>query len=168
MAFRRRRLSNERADKLMLEGAWSHDRPRRVDWAVGAALLIRREAIQAIGGLDERFFMYAEDLEWCWRASRRGWEIWFEPSALVRHVGNASGEKRYGELRTKAYMANTYRFYTKAHGRLAALGYRALNLAGSSIRYIAARRAGDFDLAHYWRAQVAANLTRATEQHPAR
>jgi GT2 family glycosyltransferase len=160
LAFRRKRLSHERADELMLEGDWEHDRARPVDWAVGAALLLRREALVALGGLDERFFMYVEDLEWCWRASTRGWEIWFEPRALVRHVGNASGAQRYGALRTKAYTANTYRFFEREHGRLATLAYRGLNLAGSGIRYVAARRSGDADLAHYWRAQIAANLAR--------
>jgi N-acetylglucosaminyl-diphospho-decaprenol L-rhamnosyltransferase len=163
MAFWRRRLSHERAEELMLEGDWGHDQPRRVDWAVGAALLVRREAVLDVGGLDEQFFMYAEDLEWCWRASRKGWEIWFEPSALVRHVGNASGAKRYGDLRTKTYMVNTYRFFEVEHGKAAALAYRGLNLVASGLRYIAARRAGDTELANYWRMHVAANLARKTK-----
>ena len=158
MAFARRRISHQRADELMLEDDWEHDRARPVDWAVGAALLLRREALLAVGGLDESFFMYVEDLEWCWRAARNGWEIWFEPSAVVRHVGNASGAQRYGERRTRIYMANTYRFYRREHGVVAAVAYRGLNLAGSSIRYLAARRAGDSDLAHYWRIQMAANV----------
>ena len=84
------------ADRLLLEPAWDHRRARRVDWAVGAALLLRREAVEDVGGLDERFFMYAEDLEWCHRAARGGWEVWFEPAAVVVHVGNASGRARPG------------------------------------------------------------------------
>jgi GT2 family glycosyltransferase len=160
MAFARKRLSRERAGELMLEGDWAHDRPRRVDWAVGAALLLRREAVTAIGGLDERFFMYVEDLEWCWRGSKRGWEIWFEPSAVVRHVGNASGAQRYGAERTKTYTTNAYAFYEREHGRLATIAYRGLNLAGSGLQYLKARRSHDQDLAQYWRAQIAANLAR--------
>jgi GT2 family glycosyltransferase len=160
MAFRRQRLSPGRAEELMLEGAWAHDKARAVDWAVGAALLLRREALVSVGGFDERFFMYAEDLEWCWRARRQGWEIWFEPSALVRHVGNVSGVKRYGDRRTNAYMANTYRFFESEHGKLAAIAYRGLNLAGCAIRYVAARRARDEELARYWRIQLGANLPR--------
>ena len=162
MAFWRRRLSHERAEELMLEDDWAHDRARQVDWAVGAALLLRSEALAEIGGFDESFFMYVEDLEWCWRASRKGWDIWFEPSAIVRHVGNASGAQRYGERRTRTYMTNTYRFYRREHGALAALAYRGLNLAGSSLRYVGARGARDADLAHYWRIQVAANLPRSS------
>jgi GT2 family glycosyltransferase len=78
MAFWRKRLSHARADELMLEGDWAHDRSRQVDWAVGAALLMRREALDDVGGFDERYFMYVEDVEWAWRARRKGWEIWFE------------------------------------------------------------------------------------------
>ncbi len=158
MAFGRKRLSPARADELMLEDAWAHDRPRRVDWAVGAALLLRRAAVDDVGPLDERFFMYAEDLEWCWRAAGKGWEIWFEPAAVVRHIGNASGEKRFGDRRTRAYMDNTYAFYARAHGTAAAIAYRALNLAGIGMRYLSARRARDRGLAAYWRMNFKANL----------
>ena len=59
-------------DRLLLPGAWQHDRPRLVDWAVGAALLMRRTAIDEVGPFDERFFMYVEDLDWCWRARAAG------------------------------------------------------------------------------------------------
>jgi N-acetylglucosaminyl-diphospho-decaprenol L-rhamnosyltransferase len=160
MAFRRQRLPEARADALMLEGAWKHDRPRRVDWAVGAALLLRREAIEAIGGFDEGFFMYVEDVEWCWRAANLGWEIWFEPGAVVRHVGNASGEQRYGARRTAAYMANTFRFFRREHGRVAAAAYRGLTVAGSALRYLSARRAHDGPGSAHWRGILAASMAR--------
>ena len=158
MAFRRRRLRPERAEELLLEDAWRHDRPRPVDWAIGAALLIPRAAFRDVGAFDERFFLYVEDLEWCWRARRKGWEIRFEPSAIVRHVGNASAAVRYGARRTHAYVANTYRFFRREHGRAAALAYRALNLAGSTRLYVRARRAGEAAQAQEWRAHIGANL----------
>lgn len=161
MAFRRRRLSSERAADMMLEGAWHHDRPRTVDWAVGAALLIPRPALEAVGGFDERFFMYVEDLEWCWRARRRGFEIWFEPSAVVRHVGNVSGAQRYGAGRTDAYYANTHRFFRREHGGAAAAAYRALNLIGATKLYFRALRAGDRGGSAYWLTHVRANLRHA-------
>ena len=74
--------------RLLLEESWMHDEARVVDWAVGAAMLLRRSAVSSIGLFDERFFMYVEDLDWCWRAGQAGWEIWFEPTCIVRHVGN--------------------------------------------------------------------------------
>ena len=72
-----KRLGHRRARHLLLEGAWSHDEARPVDWAVGAAWLMRREAVLDVGPFDESFFMYVEDLEWCWRARARGWEVCF-------------------------------------------------------------------------------------------
>jgi len=142
------------AERWCLEGAWGHDRSRSVDWAVGAALLMRREAIEQVGAFDDRFFMYTEDLEWCWRAGRRGWEIRFEPSAVVRHVGNASGGQVYGDRRTRAYLLNTYRFYRRHHGALATAAYRSLNLAGSLRNYGIARMRKNHPLAAFWRDQL--------------
>lgn len=152
-----RLLGRRRAERMMLVGAWNHDRARPVDWAIGAALLMNREAIDQIGGLDETFFMYVEDLEWCWRAHRRGLEIWFEPSAVVVHVGNVSGAQSYGGARTAAYMGNTYRFYRREHGAVPALLYRAVNIMAAGSRYLGARRTGDRALAEYWRTQVKAH-----------
>jgi N-acetylglucosaminyl-diphospho-decaprenol L-rhamnosyltransferase len=160
VAFGGPRLRPATGDELMLAGYWAHDRPRDVDWAVGAALLVRRDALDEVGPLDERFFMYVEDLEWCWRASRKGWGIRFEPAAVVVHVGNASGVQRYGDRRTEAYMRNTYAFYRREHGALATGAYRALNLAGSAIGYTRARVRRDTGTAAYWKRELAAHLPR--------
>ncbi len=151
-------MGSGRRSARLLEPDWQHDEARAVDWAVGAALLMRRSALDELGGFDERFFMYAEDLDWCWRAGQRGWEIRFEPAALVRHVGNASGAKNYGRRRTEAYMRNTYRFYREAHGAVATAVYRSLNFAGAARHWVGAklrRRAG---LADYWAVQARAHL----------
>jgi N-acetylglucosaminyl-diphospho-decaprenol L-rhamnosyltransferase len=144
--------------RWLLEPDWQHDERRVVGWAVGAAMLMRREALDDLGGFDERFFMYAEDLEWCWRAGRKGWEIVFEPAALVRHVGNASGSAAYGRRRTAAYMRNSYRFAREAHGALWTFGWRVCNVVGSGRRWLIAvvrRRAG---AARFWRTQIAASM----------
>ena len=139
------------AERWCLEGAWRHDRSRSVDWAVGAALLLRREAIEQLGMFDDRFFMYTEDLEWCWRARQMGWEIRFEPAAVVHHVGNASGCQVFGDRRMRAYLLNTYRFYRRHHGAVATAAYRALNLAGSLRNYGIARLRRNHQLASFWR-----------------
>jgi len=131
-AFDLQRWMGHRGEDLLLHGAWLHDRPRPVDWAVGAALLMRRQALDDIGGFDERFFMYVEDLEWCWRAREQGWLVLFEPTAIVCHVGNASGEAGYGRTRSAAYFRNTYRFYRRHHSRVSSVAYRAWNLVGSA------------------------------------
>lgn len=66
------------------------DRPRRVDWIAGTCLLARSAAVADVGPLDEGFFLYCEDIDWCDRMRRRGWEVWVVPAARVTHVGSAS------------------------------------------------------------------------------
>ncbi len=60
--------------------------PVRVSWASGCALFAPMAAFDDIGGFDERYFLYLEDLDWCLRARKRGYEIWYEPSARVTHA----------------------------------------------------------------------------------
>jgi GT2 family glycosyltransferase len=146
------------ASDMLLDGYWKHDVERDVDWAVGAAWLLRRPAIEQLGGLDERFFMYAEDMEWCWRAAKRGWTVRFDPAALVVHVGNASGKSAYGRHRTLAFLQNSYRFYRGEHSAIDTAAYRLLSLAGSSRLYLRARRRRDTLSARLWADHVRAHL----------
>lgn len=67
-----------------------HRTPRYVDWVSGACLLVRRSAIDAVGGMDERFFIYGEELDWQYRMAQHGWRVWFAPSAQIVHAGGAS------------------------------------------------------------------------------
>ena len=138
-------------EHLCLEEAWDHTTARTVDWAVGAALLIRRSALDDVGPLDERFFMYAEDLAWCWAAHRRGWTIGFEPDAVVVHVGNASGERRYGHRRARTYLQNTDRWYRSTHGPIATSLYRTMNRLAARRKQLAARLRRDSAGADWWR-----------------
>lgn len=89
-----RRLSGE----LLLAEHWAHDRRRDVGMLSGAAMLVRRETVQDVGGFDERFHMYGEDNEWCLRMSRAGWRLVFEPSAVVMHHGGHSSQRRWDDL----------------------------------------------------------------------
>ena len=152
------RWLGRRADEMMLVGAWHHDRARPVDWAVGAALLMRRAAVDQIGGWEERFFMYAEDLEWCWRAASKGFEIFFEPAAVVRHIGGASSAKTYGSTTPLAYMRNTFRTYRRFRGPAALAAYRLLIVAGSARHLAISRARRNAPMADYWRMQIRANL----------
>jgi GT2 family glycosyltransferase len=68
--------------------------PVDVDAVIGAFLLIRREVIDEIGMLDERFYMYCEDEDWCFRAKQAGWRIRYEPGVLVTHYKGSSSAKR--------------------------------------------------------------------------
>jgi N-acetylglucosaminyl-diphospho-decaprenol L-rhamnosyltransferase len=68
--------------------------PRLVDWVSGAAIWMRRRALDDVGGWDERYFMYLEDTDLCWRLRKSGWEIAYEPAGVVVHVQGASASRR--------------------------------------------------------------------------
>ncbi len=69
---------------------WDHASPRSVDWVSGAAMCVRREAISAVGGMDEKFFMFNEDVDWCRRFTQAGWSVDYVPAATVEHAIGAS------------------------------------------------------------------------------
>jgi N-acetylglucosaminyl-diphospho-decaprenol L-rhamnosyltransferase len=154
-----RRAAPRLAERWCLPGAFDHRRARAVPWAVGAAWLWRRAAVDDVGGLDERFFMYAEDLDWCWRAGDRGWEVRFDPGAVVRHVGNVSGEQRFGADRTRAHLDSAYRWMAGVHGPAWVAAHRALSAAGSLRLAAGARLGGRRDEAAGWRRAARAHLT---------
>jgi GT2 family glycosyltransferase len=71
-------------------GGFAHDAVREADWLSGAALLVRREAAEAVGLFDEAFFMFGEETDWLTRFRRAGWQVLFYPGAEVVHVGGAT------------------------------------------------------------------------------
>jgi N-acetylglucosaminyl-diphospho-decaprenol L-rhamnosyltransferase len=146
-------------DRFLVPGYWGFDRRRVVDWVVGAAWLVRRDALEDVGWLDERYVMYVEDLDWCHRANQRGWEVMFEPAAVVTHLGNASGEQRYADRRTATWLHNTFFFYREAHGRMAALAFRGLNVVAALRLWVVARLRGDRGGAGRWAAHVRGSLS---------
>lgn len=70
--------------------AWPHDTIRYVDFVSGAALMVRRRVIETTGYLDERFFIYAEETDWCFRMAKDGWKTAFVPDGTVVHYGGQS------------------------------------------------------------------------------
>jgi N-acetylglucosaminyl-diphospho-decaprenol L-rhamnosyltransferase len=80
------------ADEVIWDDA-VYERPGTPEWLSGSCLLVRRSALAAIGGMDERFFLYCEDVDLCHRLRDAGHEVRYEPAAVVRHVGGASAER---------------------------------------------------------------------------
>jgi N-acetylglucosaminyl-diphospho-decaprenol L-rhamnosyltransferase len=87
---------------------------RQVDWVSGALMLIRRETFDAIGGFDERFFLYWEDADFCRRAARAGWSTWYAPDAEVVH--RTARASRHAPVRSlAAFHVSAFRYHWK-HG----------------------------------------------------
>ena len=87
---RPRRLLDSRLNGRYPRAVYEGGRPFPIDFALGAALMVRGAAIAAAGLLDEGYFMYAEEVDWCWRIRRAGWPFYCVPSAVVIHHGGAS------------------------------------------------------------------------------
>jgi GT2 family glycosyltransferase len=81
--------------ELLLGRHWDHNRRRPVPMLGGAAMLARRKMIDEVGGFDERFHMYSEDTEWCWRITKAHWKLMFVPEAVLLHHGAESSKKRW-------------------------------------------------------------------------
>jgi len=162
----RRWMAPRKLEREMLEGFWDHQERRRVDWAVGAVLLMRRAALEEIGGFDQEYFMYAEDLDWCWRAHQAGWDVLFEPDALFRHVGNASGVQAFGAGRIELETASLLHFYRRAHGPAATRAYRAVSAVACTEQWAAARMRRDHAGAERWSREARAMARGGGPLHP--
>jgi GT2 family glycosyltransferase len=96
--------------------------PGPVDWVSGASLVIRREVFDAVGPLDERYFMYFEEVDFCLRAARAGWPCWYVPTACVAHLaGQSSGVSNPNEPRRRRppyWFAARRRYFLTNHGRV--------------------------------------------------
>ena len=95
-------------------------RTTEVDAVNGAFMLVRAEAARAVGPLDERFFMYMEDLDWCWRFRAAGWKVYYHPAATVVHLKGESGKQRSSEM-IRAFFDSMVLFCRK-HYRATPLG----------------------------------------------
>ncbi|HEY81470.1 MAG TPA: glycosyltransferase family 2 protein [Anaerolineae bacterium] len=93
------------------------DAPQEVDWLVGAAIMVRREVYEQIGGLDEGFFMYSEELDWCHRAKDAGWRIAYHPAAEIIHYEGKSSEQARAR-RDIAFFTSRVRYTRKYFGPL--------------------------------------------------
>jgi len=101
---------------------WDHDSPRGVDWVSGAAMLARREAVARVGGMDEAFFMFNEDVDWCRRMNLAGWSVDYVPtSRVVHHIGASEGTSDRVILERHRGMIHYFRKHHPAPAPLDAL-----------------------------------------------
>lgn len=113
--------------------------PSRIDWVSGASLMVKRNVIEAIGLLDESYFLYYEELDFCMRASKAGFECWHIPESRVIHlVGQSTNvtKRDAAKRRRPAYwFQSRRRYFVKHHGRGYALLADLAWLAGQAGFY---------------------------------
>lgn len=114
---------------------WPHDSVRYVDFVTGAAIMVRRLAIESIGLLDERFFLYAEESDWCLRMWRSGWKVAFTPLGTIVHYGGQSSvamkDRQFCE-----FNRSHVKFFRKHYGLAGAAVQRAAMILGSVLRLV--------------------------------
>jgi GT2 family glycosyltransferase len=132
---------------------WNHDTESEVQILSGCFWLARRDAVNQVGGLDERFFFYGEDADWCKRFRDAGWKVMLQPAATATHFGGASSANaplRYSIEQHRANLA----YWRKHHGMAGLLYYYFATFLHHSLRFLIrafalliARR-GDADTLH--------------------
>lgn len=96
--------------------------PQQVDWVSGASFMVRRELFEQIGLLDEGFFMYYEEVDFCRRAKAAGWQVWHVPDSQVVHQeGASSGIREAARPRPRYWYDSRCRYFTKHHGVIHAI-----------------------------------------------
>lgn len=111
-------------------GGFDHESEREAEFVMGACMLVRRAAIDEVGPLDESFFLFSEEVDWCYRFARAGWKTLFTPAASCVHVGGASHGGRLLRENVRGHL----RFFAKHHGADEAEKVRKLLRAALALR----------------------------------
>jgi N-acetylglucosaminyl-diphospho-decaprenol L-rhamnosyltransferase len=112
---------------------WDHATERDVEWLSGAAMLVRRRAVEQVGGVDESFFMFNEESDWQYRMREAGWEVMFFPGAEVVHVGGDATKRDWGRMFTTQVRSHV-RFVRKHEGAAPAALTRVLLVVALTVR----------------------------------
>jgi len=134
--FIRKLAPHSRLLNPLYRGDFDHDRVAEVDWLSGPALLVRREAVDAVGLFDEDFFMFSEEVDWMTRFRGAGWRVLFFPGAEVVHVGGASHGGRIYVENLRGHL----RWFAKHRGVRDAERARKLLLWSLRLRALVLRR----------------------------
>ena len=115
--------------------SFDYSRAAPVDHLMAAAFLVRREVLEEVGLLDERFAIYYNDMDWCFRMNASGWTIWYVPEArVVHHLGSTVGTVNRSFVLFQVLHENVLLFYQKHYGRLSVVLYRLLTCKGFILR----------------------------------
>lgn len=131
-----RKFAPDLADRLMFfYPAEQLDDPRRVDWCVGAALMVRREAFEGVSGFDPRIFLYTEEMDLCLRLAAAGWETHFTPATSILHLEAVSSGRVLNQKRL-AYIAAGHRYFYLKHNGFFGCVYCLVELSASVLKAV--------------------------------
>lgn len=139
---------------------WDEEMPRQVEVIKGACLLLRRQALDAVGFLDEDYFFYTEEVDLCYRLAQANWQLWYVPTAKITHFGGASSRKAAEAMYLQLYRSKT-RFYRKIGGVTYAQRFKLFTAIAYMPRYLLARTVAIVDRG--WDARVATYRRLLTE-----
>jgi GT2 family glycosyltransferase len=128
--FLRKLAPRSRALNALFGEQFDHESVREAEYLFGACLLVRREAVDSVGGFDEDFFLMSEEVDWCYRFRKAGWKVLFYPGAKVFHVVGASLNPR----QFRAIVRGHLQFLRKHRGLETAERARRVMLWGLRLR----------------------------------
>jgi N-acetylglucosaminyl-diphospho-decaprenol L-rhamnosyltransferase len=138
-------------------GPHQSQQPRRAEVLPGACMLVRRAAIEQIGLMDDAYFMYSEETDWCLRLHRAGWELWYLPDARILHHGGQSTRQVRDPMIAALYRSKV-RFFRKHYGPLAAALLQLILVLVLRAKWIILRLTGRMSRPIGWR-DLAAPVT---------
>lgn len=146
-------------DDLLRYTPDDHRRTGPVDWAIAAFLLVPRRALDRVGLLDERRFMYGEDYDLCWRLARVGLRTYHLGSASATHLGNATASRAFSEEERLIRVVTSARAFMAAHrGAGYAWLYALVVLADRASKLLVARLLGHREMAGRLRRELAVRV----------
>ena len=133
LLYLRRLAPRSRAFNAFYGGGLDLSRPQRIDWATGACLLVPRDAVDAVGLMDEAYFMYGEEVDWLRRMAQAGRGVCWEPRATATHLGGGSARSDWGSLYQRQ-LANHVRYMARCESPRAARRLRRLLVWSMRLR----------------------------------
>ncbi|HEV2962955.1 MAG TPA: glycosyltransferase family 2 protein [Candidatus Angelobacter sp.] len=113
----------------------AHDHPVEIENISGACMMLRREAMEQVGMLDEGFFMYFEDMDYCVRLQNAGWKMYYLPQGEIIHLGGGSSGGRMRNYSVHSYRA-LFHFYRKHFSGAMVVAVRSMVVTTSSVRWV--------------------------------
>lgn len=114
---------------------WAHDEIRKVDVITGSFWIVRREALEKVGLLDEDFFIYGEDIDWCKRFHNAGWDVVFYPESKAIHFGAASAANAPTRFYIEMQKSDLH-YWEKYHGRIGQCSYAIIIFIRHLVRLV--------------------------------